>query len=165
MGIFAIVSGFFKSKFDKTSMYFLLAIGALLAVFLVINSETILTKFGFETKTALKSELVITQGNLDKAVLTNKEMSDTIEKMKKDEAVKLAAIAELHKEKEVLKGKLDSALSKTDAKIGAKMKTLDSKTKVTADTVTIPLKESEEISNELITSLNEYYTATQVTAS
>jgi len=65
--MFSALALFFKNKVFSLSGSFILIFIAIFALFLFSNTNTILSKFGFETTTNLKAELVKSQEDLKKA--------------------------------------------------------------------------------------------------
>lgn len=74
------ILSFFKGKVFSEAGSLLIPLLILLAVFLIWNSDSILTKFGFETTANLKSEVTRLKGEVDKLKEANEKLSSDLKK-------------------------------------------------------------------------------------
>ena len=76
----SLIGLFIKDKMFKGTGLIITIFGCIFALFLFSNSNVILSKFGFETTTTLKSNLTKTQGELKTAVVVNNNLNKTLDK-------------------------------------------------------------------------------------
>jgi len=69
---------FLKSKLGGITSIFLGVMALMFVVLFAFNADTILTKFGFETKTSLKGEVVSVKKDLEAVLMANSELQETV---------------------------------------------------------------------------------------
>ena len=151
------VGKFVKDKLFSTTGIFLLIFAAIFAVFLFSNSNVILSKFGFETTTNLKSELTRVQNELRQLQAINNGLNKTIEDLQKRNTEVEEALVKSFIEKETLREKVNDIRAKKDKKVKELNKRVEEQTTVTETTITLPIVEIDQLSAENIDSLNEVY--------
>jgi len=151
------VGKFVKDKLFSTTGVFLLIFAAIFAVFLFSNSNVILSKFGFETTTNLKSELTRVQNELRQLQAINNGLNKTIEDLQKRNTEVEEALVKSFIEKETLREKVNDIRAKKDKKVKELNKRVEEQTTVTETTITLPIVEIDQLSAENIDSLNEVY--------
>lgn len=151
------LSIFIKEKLFSTAGSFLLIFAIIISVFVFSNTNVILSKFGFETTTNLKSELTQSQNDLKAAVLVNEDLNKTIETMKEVSKLNQEVLVEKFKETEEVKVKVEEIKKTRNEKVKPFVKVLDEKTVITKETVTFPVEEYNKVSMENIVAINKAY--------
>lgn len=148
---------FLKAKFGNVSSALMISLGLLIAVFVLFNSSTILSKFGFETAFTLKGKLVQVQNDLKSVNEANTLLADTIKSLQEAKVRDLKIIAELSSEQNQNTQKVNKVIAnKTKIEI-ANNDIIDKTSIYTLTTVTLPLKEINAISESNINSINIVY--------
>lgn len=93
--MFTGILAFLKGKIFSQAGGFLLPIFGLLAIFLIWNSDTIMTKFGFETTTNLKSEVTRLKGEVINLEEKNKKLTEDIERITKSAGVTVDVVEDV----------------------------------------------------------------------
>lgn len=155
--MFTKIGLFFKEKMFSGTGLIITLFSVVFAVFLFSNSNIILSKFGFETTTTLKSELTKTQGQLDTAVDTNQNLNKTIDKVIDNGAKKEEALVESFKEREKVKDTVAKVNNTKAEKVKKVNEVLDKGTVVEQDVIKIPKAEYDKASEANIDAINEAY--------
>jgi uncharacterized membrane protein YgaE (UPF0421/DUF939 family) len=153
----AAIKMFFSKKLFSTTGIFISILIAIVAVFIFFNSNVILSKFGFETTTTLKAELVRTQEELKKAKEINDNLNKTIENLKNIHENEVKTIVEFYKEKEIAKDTITTISKKKEIRDREIIKKIDEKLSQTETTITVPIIEYNQLSESNIDALNEVY--------
>lgn len=160
--MFTAISLFFKTKVFTTSGVFLLSFLALIAVFIFSNSNVILSKFGFETTTTLKSELVSSQKDLEKVVDVNKDLVIAILETEKRHVKEKETVKSHNETKVLIAKKVTKAKSELKLKLEPLESLLVEKIVTTETTITIPIEEYNKLSEQNIDALHAAFTAFQL---
>jgi len=152
------ILSFIKGKLFSNSGIFLSIFGILFILFLYSNSNVVLSKFGFETTTTLKSQLTKAQADLVTLKSVNDDLNNTIKQLNDNHARDIKAMNELQVNKEISKEVITFVTRKKKDVENKVEKSLNDNSIYTLTTVTLPLKEVNELSSNNINSLNETYT-------
>ena len=144
-----------KTRLFNLPTMFVLGMVGLIAFVLLTNSDTVLSKFGFETTSTLKAELARTQSELDRLAKVNQELIDSIEEIKRTQQAQIEALSNFYKEEESKKTATIQIVETKQTKIKDLNKKVAAKTKSTKDTVTLPTQELNNISETNISALIE----------
>lgn len=144
-----------KTRLFNLPTMFVLGMVGLIAFVLLTNSDTVLSKFGFETTSTLKAELARTQAELDRLAKVNQELIDSIEEIKRTQQAQIEALSNFYKEEESKKTATVQIVETKQTKIKDLNKKVAAKTKSTKDTVTLPTQELNNISETNISALIE----------
>lgn len=151
---------FFRNKKDKIFSYtnvFLFIFACIFGIFILFNSSTILSKFGFETTANLKAELAKTQAELKRATEANAELNRSIERLKQEYENSRKIVNQYAAEKEAVERQAEELAKKKEAREKQLLAQLRSKTTYSKDSVTFPVKELNQVSENNIVALNEAY--------
>lgn len=152
-----VLPDFIKNKLFSTTGIFLLIFAAIISIFLFSNSNVILSKFGFETTTTLKSELTRTQDELRQLKSINDSLVNDIKAMELKYKKQLETINTLQKEKIAVEKKL-TGITKTYNTTKNKLnKDVEIKVNETPTEITIPIQEINQLSSNNIDTLNQTY--------
>lgn len=127
----------------------------ILLYFLLTNTSVILSKFGFETTTTLKAELIQSQNDLKRLSEVNANLNTAIDTLQKTAKKNSEAIASSAKEKQTVQTKTDSSLQKYTDKTREIKKNLESKPAASAEVE----QEVDKLSAANIALINEVYAA------
>ena len=144
-----------KTRLFNLPTMFVLGMVGLIAFVLLTNSDTVLSKFGFETTSTLKAELARTQSELDRLAKVNQELIDSIEEIKRTQQAQIEALSNFYKEEESKKTATIQIVETKQTKIKDLNKKVAAKTKSTKDTVTLPTQDLNSISETNISALIE----------
>lgn len=150
---------FFKTKILTTPVVFLAILVSILSLFLIYNSDTILTRLGFETKTNLKAQVVSLKKDLETAENVNKKLIDDLNSLEKQLKTNQETISNFYKEEKRIATKVSVIKEAKVIKEKQIEKNIEEKKIVDEEnnTITLPLKEVNEHSFIQITTLNEVY--------
>lgn len=148
---------FLKNKVFSISGVFILIFITLIGVFIIFNSNVILSKLGFETTTTLKAELVRTQEELKTAKKINDDLNKTIENLRVTHENEIESIKEFYKEKEKARNAVLTISKKKESKNRAIIRELESKITTTEVTISIPIEEYNKLSESNIEFIHEAY--------
>ena len=155
--MFTAIGLFLKTKMFSGTGLIVTIFGLIFAVFLFSNSNIILSKFGFETTTTLKSDLTKTQGELATAAGINNNLNKTLDKVTDNAARKEEAVVESFEERAAVKETI-AVIKKTKAEKTKDLNhVLDTQTAVTPTVTTLPTVEYNKASEANIDSVNEAY--------
>lgn len=76
--MFPGILAFIKTKLFSLPVVFIGILIAILSIFLIYNSDTILSKFGFETKSVLKAQVETLKKDLQTAERINKDLNEKV---------------------------------------------------------------------------------------
>ena len=125
--------------------------------FLFYNSNTILEKFGFETRTSIKAELTKTQGQLTQAQDSNKDLVQKIKELERVKKEHEQAIIDYEEEKKQANKTIEEIKNKKKENSKKATENLNSKTQVTDTTITVPKQDYDEASRENIRAIHEAF--------
>lgn len=148
---------FIKHKMFSGTGLIVTLFGLIFALFLFSNANVILSKFGFETTTVLKSELTKTKGELNNAVTVNQELNKTVDKVIDNGVKKEEALIESFTEREKVKDKVVSIKKEKAEKVKQATQVLDNETTVTEEVIKIPVNEYNQNSEANINSIHEAF--------
>lgn len=148
---------FIKNKMFSGTGLIVTIFGLIFALFLFSNSNVILSKFGFETTTVLKSQLTKKEGELHNAVTINSNLNKTVDKVIDNSAKKEAVLIESFVEREKVKDTVATIKKEKAEKIKAETLVLDKETTVTEEVITIPTAEYNKASEANINSIHETF--------
>lgn len=172
LGIGTIVKTFVSDKLLTLPGIFMMILLGFIGILVFSNTDTILSKFGFETASVLKAQLATSQSNLETATNINKELNKTIDQLKSDSKKGLDAVSNTCKEKDKVEKKVSDIKTKKDnvdreligdikGKLGysdiAKTKQLDNSTTKVETEISLPIAEINKLSESNINSLNNVY--------
>lgn len=153
----AAIVFFVKNKMFSGTGLIVTIFAVIFALFLFSNANVILTKFGFETTTTLKSELVQSQGALQNAVAVNTNLNKTLDTTLDHGAKKEQALVESFQEREQVHNTV-AAIKQHRADVVKEVTyVLDKETTVSDDVIKIPTAEYNKASETNITSLNDAF--------
>ena len=148
---------FFGEKVMSTTGIFIGIFALIISVFIFSNSNVILSKFGFETATNLKSEVTRLEGELRTAQKVNQDLQRDMTAQETRHKAELKAVVDASKEREQIKDKIIEVKSKKELKDKAIIEQLNKKTVTTATEITIPIAEYDQLSANNIDSVNEVF--------
>lgn len=151
------IKTFFGDKLSSSTGIFIGIFAVIIGVFIFSNSSVILSKFGFETATNLKSQVTRLEGELETAQRVNKNLQDTLTAQDTRHKAEIKAIVDAQKEREQVKDKIIEVKAKTEAKNKVIIEQLRKKTVVTDTTITIPIVEYDQVSGNNIDAINEVF--------
>ncbi|WP_396190488.1 hypothetical protein [Flavobacterium sp.] len=147
-----------KKLFSQAGFFLALMVGFLL-LFIIPNTDTILTKFGFETKTALKGQLEGTKKDLQTAVQANEDLQsvgrikDTVaESAEKELTANFDKKSDNQEKVTQISSKRDQIVKPAIAKLKMSTELVDGK-------IILDKVESDKISDANISSLNDTFDA------
>lgn len=155
--MFTAISLFFKEKVFTLTGTFIIIFASIFAIFLIFNSNVILSKFGFETTTTLKSELTKSQKDLERLADINRSNMDTLDTVTKTHKKEVELIETYIKDKDIVTSKVTKIISdrKTESK---PIETIvNEKITVTDTTIVLPLEEYNKLSEKNIEALHKAY--------
>lgn len=155
--MFTLFLSFFKKYLFNGTSLFMLAFMAFIGLFIFYNSDTILERFGFETKTTIAKQLVTSQSNLETAIDTNLKLSTTIDKIEEHSKAKDIALTNTEVSKESTKKIVTTAIKKRNDTTKKADDTLAKETTINATVITIPKQMYEEASLANITLIETTY--------
>lgn len=156
------------AKVPKEIMIALAVIAGILLIFLIANSNTILTSLGFDTATSLKGQLVASQASLQQATDVNTDLSARIKELEKRHTEELLAIELASKENERLHVIYNTNITVHDKNHAKLVSALEAKIKVlqntnsvsgvpSTDILCIPIAEYNALSNINIELVHKIY--------
>lgn len=153
-----IILNYIRGKLFTNAGIFFLIFGGIFAVFLFSNSSIVLSKFGFETTTTLKAQLVKSQADLVTLKLANDSLIDTVKTLNDTHARDIASIVKLQTDSNNVKKVTTNITAKKKKTESSIEQSIDSNSIYTLTTITLPTKEVTQLSVNNIDSLNETYT-------
>ncbi len=160
--MFSALALFFKNKVFNLSGSFILIFIAIFALFLFSNTNTILSKFGFETTTNLKAELVKSQEDLKKLAEINTNLNNLILQTNERHKRELEAIRSVEEEKKVIDKAITEVVEIRKVLAKPVQKKLIEKTVATETTITIPIEEYNQLSEQNIDSIHAAFAALEI---
>lgn len=151
------IKTFFKEKVMNVAGIFIGIFVLIIAVFIYSNSNVILSKFGFETTTNLKSEVTRLQEELKQAKEINDKVNEDLAIQTTRHKAELIAVVESFKEREKVKNKITEVKTKKEIKDRDTINKLNTKMIATPTEITIPLEEYNQLSANNIDSINEVF--------
>jgi hypothetical protein len=145
-----------KKSFSLTGVFISIFI-IIIAIFIFSNTNVILSKFGFETTTTLKGELVRTQQELARLAELNNSLNKTILENDRIHQEEILTLESMYKEKEVVKKTVSSTIEKRKEKANPIQKKLNDKTVTTDTTITVPIEEYNKLSEQNIDSIHSAF--------
>lgn len=155
--MWSALSLFFKEKVFSSTGILISIFAIIFSVFLFSNSDIILSKFGFETTSTLKANLVKAQSDIDKLIKVNDDLSRAYDEMKRTNELKTKLLEEANKEKlkvEIDTKKIEEKHSPIQKEI---KKTIKEKVKKTSTEVTYPIEELNKLSKANVDEINETF--------
>lgn len=152
--MFTALGLFFKEKVFSMTGVFLMIFAFIIGGFLFYNSNTILEKFGFETRTSIKAELTKTQEQLTQAQDTNKELVQKIKELERVKKEHEQAIIDYEAEKKQTNKTIEEIKTKKKENSKKATENLDNKTQVTDTTITVPKQDYDDASRENIRAIH-----------
>jgi cell division protein FtsB len=137
--MFSRVLGFFG--LDKLSMYFILGLIALLSIIVVYNSDTILSRFGFETTSSLKAKVAKLEEQNQQLTQANKQLKDDLDKLEKRKNDELKAMKKYYEDKMANYNKLNKVQKELKEKNTQLIKDLEEQRKKLAESCKLDAKE------------------------
>lgn len=148
---------FIKNKLFSTTGVFFLIFGVIISTFLFFNSNVILSKFGFETTTTLKSEVTRLQSELKQLKSINDNLNKDIKNIEDMYKKQLESIVTLQEEKRTIEKKVKKIV-KTYTDNNTKLnKDIELKVEKTTTELTIPIAEIDQLSFNNISALNNVH--------
>lgn len=153
----SLLFGYLKSKFFNLTTMFLGAMLLLISLFVLFNSDTVLSRFGFETKTNLKAQVVSTKKDLNAVLMANAESEETARDQRQIQGVILDTVVKVAEEKarvaEVV-GESKTSVRKTTQPVVDKVK---KENPPTSTSTTISKEDANQVSVIVIESLHSVY--------
>lgn len=148
---------FLKSKLGGITSIFLGVMALIFVVLFAFNADTILTRFGFETKTSLKGEVVSVKKDLEAVLLANSELQETVAIQDTVQEAVVDTLQTVAKEKERVSEVVVAAKEKV-RKVADPIIAKNKAEKVTgSDPPTMSKADSDAISTAVIDSLHSTY--------
>lgn len=157
MSVFAIIGTFLKNKIFSVTGVLITAMVLLIGSLVWSNSDTILSKFGFETKTNLKGSLVKAQEDLKTAVDSNKRLNDELKEKERYNQQLLKELEYLENDKIAMSKEIEEIKKGRSTKVAPKVNQFKKDTVMTDKTVTVPVDLLDEISADNLQSVQEAY--------
>lgn len=151
------IFSFIKSKLFSTSGVFLLIFAAIISIFIFFNSNIILSKFGFETTTTLKSELTRTQSELEQLKSINNDLNNNIKLVEDRYKKQLLAITTLQEEKIAMENKVNTIVKTYTTTKNKLNKDIKVKVQESPTDITLPIEEINQLSVNNISAINTVY--------
>lgn len=142
--------------FSQGGLLIALLVGLIL-LFIIPNSDTILSKFGFETKTTLKGQLVSTQKDLVTTIDNNKSLVSGGKIAEETHKSAVTAIVQTYEQEKKNDKKVEKINAKADKVIKPAIDQLKMTQVLTPTTVTFDKIKLNEVSRANIRALNETY--------
>ncbi|QXN70472.1 hypothetical protein AGENTSMITH_68 [Bacillus phage vB_BspM_AgentSmith] len=155
--MYAIILKFIKDKLFSPSGIVLLGFGAIIFLFLAYNGDTVLSKFGFETKSSLKGDLIQAKADLKTLKEVNEDLVFKIDTLEADKKVTVEVLEELYNKKAQTKDTVTEVLKQRDQQEVENRKTLKAATVVTETTITMPKVNYERASRSNIEALHNAF--------
>lgn len=151
------IFAFLKGKlFSQGGLLIALLIGGVL-LFIIPNSDTILSKFGFETKSTLKGQVVGLTKDLGTAVQNNDTLVSTGKIAEENHASAVTALTNNFEQKESDRKKVEKINKKADKIITPAITSLKMTEVITPTTITLDKLKVDEVSKANISALNETF--------
>lgn len=163
--MFTALGLFVKNKLFSTTGVFILVFVALFGVFIFSNTDTILTKFGFETKTSLRGKLSEAQKDLERLGDLNKQLNQSLEELQKQHERELEALKLYHEEAKAIEEAVQQIVEQRKTEARPVQKEVVQKTVTTDTTITLPRKEYNTLSKQNISSLHLAFSQLEAAAS
>lgn len=155
--IAAAILGWVKSKlFSQGGLLIALLIGFIL-LFIIPNSDTILSKFGFETKSTLKGQLVSTQKDLTTTIDNNKTLVTSGKIAEENHQSAMTAVVNNFEEKAANDKKVEQINVKASKVIQPAIASLKMTQVITPTTITLDKVKTDEVSKANIDALSETF--------
>ena len=153
----SVIWTFLKDKVFSVAGILITAMVVLIGSLVWSNSDTILSKFGFETKTNLKGALVKTQGDLNTALDANQRLLAELREKERYNQKLLKEMENLEKDKVALAAEIEEIKKNRGAKVAPKVNQFKKETVTTELTVTVPVALLDEISADNLQSVQETF--------
>jgi hypothetical protein len=137
---------FFKEKLFNLTGIVIGIFVLIFSLFLFYNSDMIMTKLGFETKTNLRAQIVEVSGKLKAAEEDNATLRSAIATLEFEHKAQLAALQKSYDESEKARNVVEKKLAEYKTKSEGVKKVIKEKTVTTDTTITIPIAESKVLS-------------------
>lgn len=155
--VLSIVGSFLKDKVFSVTGILITAMVLLIGSLVWSNSDTILSKFGFETKTNLKGSLVKAQEDLKTAMDSNKRLNDELKEKERYNQTLLKELESLENDKIALSKEIEEIKNGRSTKVAPKVNQFKKDTVAGNKTVTVPVTLLDEISSDNLQSVQETY--------
>lgn len=146
-----------KGRLFSQSGIFLAVLVGFLLLFIIPNTDTILSKFGFETKTNLKGDLVATQKDLKTAVETNKSLVSTGKIQEENHQSAMTVVTGNAEAKVETEKKVETINKKANKVVQPAIASLKMTQVITPTTITLDKIKVDEVSKANIDALNETF--------
>lgn len=110
--MWTILLSFLKEKVFSETGFLIIPLIALLAIFVIWNSDSILTKFGFETTANLKAEVTRLKAKVDQLEEANKKLTSDLKRTEEKCTINADAVATICAVKEETKATVDTIIGK-----------------------------------------------------
>lgn len=167
--MWSTILSFLKGKVFTEAGSLLIPLILILSIFVIWNSDTILTKFGYETKSSLKVKVVQLTEQVSRLEEANEKLKDSLIKAEQGKTISEEAISELCLVKEETKNKVDSVIDRRKAE-AVRIKELHKEENITKESITpvteskgtqkvieVPMTKEDALSYNNISALNEAY--------
>lgn len=151
------IKTFFNEKILSMAGIFIGIFVLIIAIFIFSNSSVILSKFGFETTTNLKSEVTRLQGELKAAKQINDKLNSDLNIQITRHSAELTAISESFKERERTKREVNRVITEKKTKDEKLITILEDKMVITPTEITIPIEEYNQLSINNINAINDVF--------
>lgn len=155
--MYTILLKFIKDKVFSSSGIFILMFVSIIMVFLFSNTDTILSKFGFETKTTLKGELVQAKADLRLLKTYNEDLTTQINSLENNQKLTVEILEGYFEKKEQTKETVDEVIANRDKVEKDNRLTLKTATVITESTITMPKANYERASKSNIEALHHAF--------
>lgn len=155
--MFTAVLTFLKTKLFTNNGVFLLIFAGIVALFLISNSNTILSKLGFETTTNLKAQLVQSQADLKQLQAINAELNTSITELRVRHEQEKKAITQANVQREVIRTRVVEVIRDRQVQAAPNIRALEEKMVVTPETIVIPVLEYNRLSENNIDAINHVF--------
>lgn len=110
--MWTILLSFLKEKVFSETGVLIIPLIALLAIFAIWNSDSILTKFGFETTANLKAEVTRLKAKVDQLEEANKKLKTDLKRTEEKCTINADAVSTICVVKEETKATVDTVIGK-----------------------------------------------------
>lgn len=148
---------FIKDKLFSPSGIVVLIFASIFLLFLFSNTDTILSKFGFETKSSLKGELVQAKADFKTLQEANTDLVFKLDALEENRQLTIETLEDLFSKKEQTKETVTEILRDRDQKEQDNRKTLKTATVITETTITMPKVNYERASRSNIEALHSAF--------
>lgn len=156
--MWAIALKFIKEKLFSEMGTLLIVVGVIVLLFAGPVTETFLTRFGFETKTSLKADLVSTKKDLQTTLEANDSIKRELTVTKSNLETAMKTLEENRIAREKMEKDIKNIVEIKDTKTKPQIQKLKNTTRVTEKEITLDRVAVDAVSEANIDAVNDVYT-------